>query len=49
MVDGSDKDQPADVFAGRRPDPVLQQIETFGDPTISVNDCDRHNWLIDIP
>ena len=30
---------PADVFAGRRPDPVLQQVEAFGDPTISVNDC----------
>src|SRR5437867_13137377 len=32
---------PGDVFAGRRPDPVLQQIEAFGDPTISVNDCLR--------
>src|SRR6266581_2833650 len=32
---------PGDVFAGRRPDPVLQQVETFGDPTISVNDCFR--------
>src|SRR5882762_271511 len=32
---------PGDVFAGRRPDPVLQQIEAFGDPTISVNDCFR--------
>jgi 3D-(3,5/4)-trihydroxycyclohexane-1,2-dione acylhydrolase (decyclizing) len=32
---------PGDIFAGRRPDPVLQQIETFGDPTISVNDCFR--------
>ena len=30
---------PGDVFAGRRPDPVLQQIEDFGDGTISVNDC----------
>jgi 3D-(3,5/4)-trihydroxycyclohexane-1,2-dione acylhydrolase (decyclizing) len=30
-----------DVFASRRPDPVLQQAETFGDPTISVNDCFR--------
>ena len=28
-----------DVFANRRPDPVLQQIETFGDPTLSVNDA----------
>lgn len=30
---------PGDVFADRRPDPVLQQIENFGDPTISANDC----------
>ncbi|MFV0360199.1 3D-(3,5/4)-trihydroxycyclohexane-1,2-dione acylhydrolase (decyclizing) [Tropicimonas sp.] len=27
-----------DVFAGRRPDPVLQQVENFGDPTLTVND-----------
>ncbi len=32
---------PGDVFASRRPDPVLQQIEHFGEPTISVNDCLR--------
>jgi 3D-(3,5/4)-trihydroxycyclohexane-1,2-dione acylhydrolase (decyclizing) len=32
---------PGDVFAGRRPDPVLQQIESFGDGTISANDCFR--------
>jgi 3D-(3,5/4)-trihydroxycyclohexane-1,2-dione acylhydrolase (decyclizing) len=32
---------PGDIFAGRRPDPVLQQIEAFGDPSISVNDCFR--------
>jgi 3D-(3,5/4)-trihydroxycyclohexane-1,2-dione acylhydrolase (decyclizing) len=32
---------PGDVFAGRRPDPVLQQIEAFADPTLSVNDCFR--------
>jgi len=32
---------PGDVFANRRPDPVLQQIEDFGDPTISANDCFR--------
>ena len=32
---------PGDVFAGRRPDPVLQQIEVFADPTISANDCFR--------
>ena len=30
---------PSDVFANRRPDPVLQQIEDFGDGTISANDC----------
>jgi 3D-(3,5/4)-trihydroxycyclohexane-1,2-dione acylhydrolase (decyclizing) len=32
---------PGDVFADRRPDPVLQQVEAFGDPTISANDCFR--------
>lgn len=32
---------PGDIFANRRPDPVLQQIEDFGDPTISANDCFR--------
>jgi len=32
---------PGDVFASRRPDPVLQQLEAFGDPTLSVNDCFR--------
>jgi 3D-(3,5/4)-trihydroxycyclohexane-1,2-dione acylhydrolase (decyclizing) len=30
---------PGDIFASRRPDPVLQQAEDFGDGTISVNDC----------
>jgi 3D-(3,5/4)-trihydroxycyclohexane-1,2-dione acylhydrolase (decyclizing) len=30
---------PGDVFANRLPDPVLQQIENFGDGTVSVNDC----------
>ncbi|HMA00246.1 MAG TPA: 3D-(3,5/4)-trihydroxycyclohexane-1,2-dione acylhydrolase (decyclizing), partial [Steroidobacteraceae bacterium] len=30
---------PGDVHASRRPDPVLQQIEHFGDGTISANDC----------
>ena len=30
---------PGDVFASRAPDPVLQQIEDFGDGTISANDC----------
>ncbi|MFT4014671.1 MAG: 3D-(3,5/4)-trihydroxycyclohexane-1,2-dione acylhydrolase (decyclizing) [Paracoccus sp. (in: a-proteobacteria)] len=30
-----------DVFASRRPDPVLQQIEDFDDGTVSVNDCFR--------
>ncbi len=32
---------PGDVFANRIPDPVLQQVEAFGDPTISANDCFR--------
>jgi 3D-(3,5/4)-trihydroxycyclohexane-1,2-dione acylhydrolase (decyclizing) len=32
---------PGDVFASRIPDPVLQQIESFGDGTISANDCFR--------
>ncbi|MBX3572887.1 MAG: 3D-(3,5/4)-trihydroxycyclohexane-1,2-dione acylhydrolase (decyclizing) [Mesorhizobium sp.] len=32
---------PGDVFAGRLPDPVLQQVEDFGDGTVSVNDCFR--------
>lgn len=32
---------PGDVFASRRPDPVLQQIEDFGDGAISANDCFR--------
>ncbi len=32
---------PGDVFANRGPDPVLQQIEDFGDGTLSVNDCFR--------
>ena len=30
---------PGDVFANRGPDPVLQQIEDFGDGTVSVNDA----------
>ena len=30
---------PGDVFASRIPDPVLQQVEFFGDGTISANDC----------
>jgi 3D-(3,5/4)-trihydroxycyclohexane-1,2-dione acylhydrolase (decyclizing) len=30
---------PGDVFAGRGPDPVLQQVENFNDGTISANDC----------
>ncbi len=30
---------PGDVFADRGPDPVLQQVEDFGDGTISANDC----------
>jgi 3D-(3,5/4)-trihydroxycyclohexane-1,2-dione acylhydrolase (decyclizing) len=32
---------PGDVFANRGPDPVLQQIEDFGDGTMSANDCFR--------
>ena len=27
------------TFANRRPDPVLQQVESFSDPTQTVNDC----------
>jgi 3D-(3,5/4)-trihydroxycyclohexane-1,2-dione acylhydrolase (decyclizing) len=30
-----------DVFANRRPDPVLQQVEQFHNPTITVNDAFR--------
>jgi 3D-(3,5/4)-trihydroxycyclohexane-1,2-dione acylhydrolase (decyclizing) len=32
---------PGDVFASRTPDPVLQQLETPHDGTLSVNDCFR--------
>ncbi|KRA50677.1 3D-(3,5/4)-trihydroxycyclohexane-1,2-dione acylhydrolase (decyclizing) [Devosia sp. Root635] len=32
---------PGDVFANRLPDPVLQQVENFGDGTVSANDCFR--------
>lgn len=32
---------PGDVFASRRPDPVLQQVESFADATVSANDCLR--------
>jgi 3D-(3,5/4)-trihydroxycyclohexane-1,2-dione acylhydrolase (decyclizing) len=32
---------PGDIFASRGPDPVLQQIEDFGDGTVSANDCFR--------
>jgi len=28
-----------EVFASREPDPVLQQIENFSDPSITANDC----------
>ncbi|WP_194097137.1 3D-(3,5/4)-trihydroxycyclohexane-1,2-dione acylhydrolase (decyclizing) [Marivivens aquimaris] len=28
-----------DVFANRKPDPVLQQVEDFDDGTVSANDC----------
>jgi 3D-(3,5/4)-trihydroxycyclohexane-1,2-dione acylhydrolase (decyclizing) len=30
-----------DTFAGRVPDPVLQQVEHFGDPTVTINDAFR--------
>jgi 3D-(3,5/4)-trihydroxycyclohexane-1,2-dione acylhydrolase (decyclizing) len=30
---------PGDVFASRRPDPVLQQLESAGRGDVSVNDC----------
>ncbi|KQT47400.1 3D-(3,5/4)-trihydroxycyclohexane-1,2-dione acylhydrolase (decyclizing) [Aureimonas sp. Leaf454] len=30
---------PGDVFANRLPDPVLQQVEDFGDGTVSATDC----------
>ncbi len=30
---------PGDAFASRGPDPVLQQIEDFGDGTVTANDC----------
>ncbi|MBL8704018.1 MAG: 3D-(3,5/4)-trihydroxycyclohexane-1,2-dione acylhydrolase (decyclizing) [Rhodospirillales bacterium] len=32
---------PGDVFASRRPDPVLQQLEYPQDATVSANDCFR--------
>ena len=32
---------PGDTFASRLPDPVLQQVEDFSDPTITANDCFR--------
>jgi 3D-(3,5/4)-trihydroxycyclohexane-1,2-dione acylhydrolase (decyclizing) len=32
---------PGDTFHSRAPDPVLQQVEHFGDPTTSVNDAFR--------
>ena len=30
---------PGDVFANRLPDPVLQQVEDWGDGSITANDC----------
>ena len=30
---------PGDSFASRLPDPVLQQVENFTDPTVTANDC----------
>lgn len=32
---------PGDTFAGRGPDPVLQQVEDFGSPSTTANDCFR--------
>jgi 3D-(3,5/4)-trihydroxycyclohexane-1,2-dione acylhydrolase (decyclizing) len=32
---------PGDTFTGRAPDPVLQQVEHYGDPTVTVNDAFR--------
>lgn len=32
---------PGDTFQSRAPDPVLQQVEHYGDPTASVNDAFR--------
>ncbi|WP_086821796.1 3D-(3,5/4)-trihydroxycyclohexane-1,2-dione acylhydrolase (decyclizing) [Allokutzneria sp. NRRL B-24872] len=32
---------PGDTFASRAPDPVLQQVEHFGDGTLTVNDAFR--------
>ncbi len=32
---------PGDTFANRRPDPVLQQVEDFSNPTVTANDCFR--------
>src|SRR5262245_52242998 len=32
---------PGDMFAGRRPAPVLQQLESSASPDLSVNDCFR--------
>src|SRR5690606_25019584 len=38
---------PGDVYASRRPDPVLQQVEDFADAAVSANDCFRpvSRWL----
>jgi len=32
---------PGDVYANRRPDPVLQQVEDFNDGSVSANECFR--------
>ncbi len=32
---------PGDIFVSRAPDPVLQQVESFADGTVSANDCLR--------
>lgn len=41
---------PGDVFATRAPDPVLQQVESFADGTVSANDTLRPvSRFIDLP
>ena len=32
---------PGETFASRRPDPVLQQVESFNEPGVTANDCFR--------
>lgn len=35
-----------DTFVSRRPDPVMQQVEHFGNPTINVNDAQGGDALL---